>query len=136
MPIHLPPKTRVKAVPARRQAAVDSIDWLGLWALSIAFCALVYIGNDAFLVCPSQRVALTNELTLSEVVEGPNFNFGKNRRGTIARLREWSAESQIELHVLDRGTAAAGERVVSTFDSFEQLGAIHGDDLNAHLVRR
>ena len=50
MPIHLPPKARVKAVPARRQAAVDSIDWLGLWALSIAFCALVLASVAYFMI--------------------------------------------------------------------------------------
>jgi len=49
MPIHLPPKIRVKAVPARRQAAVDSIDWLGLWALSVAFCAIVLAGVAYFM---------------------------------------------------------------------------------------
>jgi hypothetical protein len=50
MPIHLPPKARVKAVPARRQAAVDKIDWLGLWALSIAFCALVLASVAYFMI--------------------------------------------------------------------------------------
>ena len=40
MPIHLPPKARVRAVPARKQDAIHSIDWLGLWALSLAFCAI------------------------------------------------------------------------------------------------
>jgi energy-converting hydrogenase Eha subunit G len=49
MPIHLPRKARVKAVPARRQAAVDSIDWLGLWALSGAFCAIVLAGVAYFM---------------------------------------------------------------------------------------
>ena len=47
MPIHLPPKARVKAV--RRQAAVHSIDWLGLWALSVAFCAIDLAGIAYFL---------------------------------------------------------------------------------------
>jgi hypothetical protein len=50
MPIHLPPKARVKAAPARRQAAIDSIDWLGLWALSIAFCALVLASVAYFMI--------------------------------------------------------------------------------------
>jgi hypothetical protein len=40
MPIHLPPKARAKALPGRKQAASDSIDWLGLWALSLGFCAI------------------------------------------------------------------------------------------------
>ena len=50
MPIHLPPKARVKAVPARRQAAINSIDWLGLWALSLGFCAIVLAGIAYFMI--------------------------------------------------------------------------------------
>jgi len=50
MPIHLPPKARVKAVPARRQAAINSIDWLGLWALSLGFCAIVLAGIAYFTI--------------------------------------------------------------------------------------
>ena len=44
MPIRLPPEARAKAAPARRQAATDSIDWLGLWALSLGFCAIILAG--------------------------------------------------------------------------------------------
>ncbi|HET7912810.1 MAG TPA: hypothetical protein VFL49_12320 [Pseudolabrys sp.] len=40
MPIHLPPKARVRALRARKQTEIGSIDWLGLWALSLAFCAI------------------------------------------------------------------------------------------------
>lgn len=50
MPSHLPPKVRVKAVPARRQAAVGSVDWLGLWALSVAICAVVLAGIAYFMI--------------------------------------------------------------------------------------
>ena len=49
MPIHLPPKARAKAAPARRQAAIDSIDWLGLWALSLGFCAIILAGIAYFM---------------------------------------------------------------------------------------
>ena len=53
MPSHLPPKVRAKVAPARRQDAVDwidSIDWLGLWALSVAFCALVLASVAYFMI--------------------------------------------------------------------------------------
>ena len=50
MPIHLPPKVRAKAVAARRQAANNSIDWLGLWALSLGFCAIVLAGIAYFMI--------------------------------------------------------------------------------------
>ena len=50
MPIHLPPKARAKAAPARGQAAIDSIDWLGLWALSLGFCAIVLAGIAYFTI--------------------------------------------------------------------------------------
>jgi len=49
MPIHLPPKARAKAAPARRQAATDSIDWLGLWALSLGFCGIILAGIAYFM---------------------------------------------------------------------------------------
>ena len=41
MPISLPPKIRAKALPARKQGAIESIDWLGVWALSLGFCAII-----------------------------------------------------------------------------------------------
>jgi hypothetical protein len=50
MPIHLPPKARAKAAPARRQAAAQATDWLGLWALSVAFCAIVLAGIAYFMI--------------------------------------------------------------------------------------
>jgi len=33
------------------------------------------------------------------MIEGGTFNFGKDRRGTIERLREWASQSQIQLHI-------------------------------------
>ena len=35
------------------------------------------------------------------IVEGTNFTFGKNRGGTVDRLRGWAAESGVQLHVAD-----------------------------------
>ena len=49
MPVHLPPKVRAKAVAARRQTAIDSIDWLALWAFSLGFCAINLAGIAYFL---------------------------------------------------------------------------------------
>jgi hypothetical protein len=46
MPISLPPKARAKA---RKREAIESIDWLGLWALSIGFCAVVLAGIADFM---------------------------------------------------------------------------------------
>jgi hypothetical protein len=60
MPIHLPPKARAKAAPARRQAAIDSIDsidWLGLWALSLGFCAVILAGIANFRIGDNVRAS-------------------------------------------------------------------------------
>jgi hypothetical protein len=42
MPIPLPPKARAKAKPAHHHDVdkIESIDWLALWALSIALSAM------------------------------------------------------------------------------------------------
>jgi riboflavin kinase / FMN adenylyltransferase len=44
---------------------------------------------------------LKDDVRVAHLVEGPSFNFGKNRRGTIDRLREWSANSPVQLHIID-----------------------------------
>jgi hypothetical protein len=44
MPIPLPPKARAKAVQQCKRETVAAIDWLGLWALSFGFCAIVLAG--------------------------------------------------------------------------------------------
>jgi hypothetical protein len=52
MPIRLPPKSRAEVVRTRKQQAIQSIDWLAVWALSIGFCAIVlaaiayFVGGD------------------------------------------------------------------------------------------
>jgi hypothetical protein len=48
MPIKLPQKARAKALPARKQPTIHSVDWLGLWALSLGFCAIVLAGIAYF----------------------------------------------------------------------------------------
>jgi riboflavin kinase/FMN adenylyltransferase len=44
---------------------------------------------------------LKDDVRVSHLIEGPSFNFGKDRRGTIQRLREWSAGTNVKLTVLD-----------------------------------
>lgn len=43
---------------------------------------------------------LRDEVKPSHMVEGESFNFGKGRRGTMPRLREWAAASDVQLHVV------------------------------------
>jgi riboflavin kinase/FMN adenylyltransferase len=43
---------------------------------------------------------LRDEVKPAHMVEGESFNFGKGRRGTVARLREWAAASDVQLHVV------------------------------------
>ncbi|MDB5302650.1 MAG: ribF [Phycisphaerales bacterium] len=43
---------------------------------------------------------LRDEVRPSHLVEGSEFNFGKNRGGNIARLREWAAGTGVRLHVV------------------------------------
>lgn len=44
---------------------------------------------------------LKDQVRPSHIVEGSSFNFGKGRGGTIDRLREWAAQSDVQLHVID-----------------------------------
>jgi riboflavin kinase/FMN adenylyltransferase len=69
-------------------------------------------GVDALVELPPAREVLDltaeefwqilrDEVQPSHVVEGGSFNFGKDRGGTIEKLREWSARTAIQLHVID-----------------------------------
>ena len=44
---------------------------------------------------------LRDEVRPTHVVEGKRFNFGKGRGGTINKLREWAAASDVTLVVID-----------------------------------
>jgi riboflavin kinase/FMN adenylyltransferase len=44
---------------------------------------------------------LRDKVRPSHMVEGSSFNFGKGRGGTIRRLAEWAAASDVKLHVID-----------------------------------
>ena len=47
MPIQLRPKARAQT--ARKRDAITTIDWLGLWGLSLGFCAVVLAGIADFV---------------------------------------------------------------------------------------
>ncbi len=49
MPLPLRRKTRAKAEQARREATIESIDWLVVWALSLGFCAVNLAGVAYFI---------------------------------------------------------------------------------------
>src|SRR5688572_21076645 len=67
--------------------------------------------DDLVILAPTPEVlnltaeqfwqSLKGDARPAHLVEGDNFNFGKNRGGTIDTLRQWSRGSQIQLHVID-----------------------------------
>jgi riboflavin kinase/FMN adenylyltransferase len=44
---------------------------------------------------------LRDDMGIAHIVEGGMFRFGKGAAGTIAKLRQWSAGTSVNLHVLD-----------------------------------
>jgi riboflavin kinase / FMN adenylyltransferase len=44
---------------------------------------------------------LRDDVRPKHIVEGDSFNFGKGRRGTIDKLREWSRQTDVQVHVVD-----------------------------------
>jgi riboflavin kinase/FMN adenylyltransferase len=49
---------------------------------------------------------LRDDVRVAHLIEGPSFNFGKDRRGTIQRLREWSQGSDVKLQIVEPVTVA------------------------------
>ena len=49
MPILRPPKSRANAARTHKRETIAAIDWLGLWALSVGFCAAVVAGIADFM---------------------------------------------------------------------------------------
>ncbi|HEY6024937.1 MAG TPA: hypothetical protein VIV34_12270 [Pseudolabrys sp.] len=49
MPIQLRPKARAETARTRKPDAIAAIDWLGLWGLSLGFCAVVLAGIAYFM---------------------------------------------------------------------------------------
>src|SRR3954454_15259809 len=67
-------------------------------------------GVDDYVVLPPDQSVLNlsaedfwtilrDDVRPAHLVEGDTFNFGKDRRGTMDRLREWSAGTGVALHV-------------------------------------
>jgi riboflavin kinase/FMN adenylyltransferase len=44
---------------------------------------------------------LRDEVQPAHLVEGNSFNFGKDRGGTIEKLRQWAEGTAVQLHVID-----------------------------------
>jgi riboflavin kinase/FMN adenylyltransferase len=70
------------------------------------------MGVDDYVILPPTRevldleaeafwAILRDEAKPIALVEGGSFNFGKGRRGSIERLKEWSAGTPIELRLID-----------------------------------
>src|SRR4051812_26146857 len=64
---------------------------------------------------------LRDDVRPSHLVEGSSFTFGKDRGGTIDRLREWSASTRVALHVIDAVQVA--------------LADLHVVEVNSTLIR-
>lgn len=73
------------------------------------------LGVDDYVILPPTREVLDLEAeTFWEIlrdavrpialVEGGTFNFGKNRRGSIERLKEWTTGTPVELRLVDSVT--------------------------------
>lgn len=69
---------------------------------------------------------LRSRLGVRGIVEGANFTFGKDRRGTIASLRDWIREAGIELVIVD--PVKVGDLLVS---SSHIRGLLGGGDVAA-----
>jgi riboflavin kinase / FMN adenylyltransferase len=60
---------------------------------------------------------LRDEVRPSHVVEGTTFNFGKDRGGTIDRLREWATSTSIGVHVVPSAEVMLGDRSIIAVSS-------------------
>jgi hypothetical protein len=49
MPIQLRSKARADTVRSRKHETIEAIDWLGLWGVSLGFCAIVLAGIADFV---------------------------------------------------------------------------------------
>ncbi len=60
---------------------------------------------------------LRDDIRVKHLIEGDAFNFGKDRGGTIDRLREWSARSDVTLHIVKPIRAALCNMLVVDISS-------------------
>jgi riboflavin kinase/FMN adenylyltransferase len=89
---------------------------------------LAAVGVDDLVVLPPTRdvlnltaeqfwAILRDHARPSHLIEGDSFNFGKDRGGTIERLREWCAQSDIQLHVAEAVQVALLDFLVTDVNS-------------------
>ena len=60
---------------------------------------------------------LRDEVRPAHLIEGMAFNFGKGRGGNVQRLREWSSDSGVKLHVVEELEATLMDMRLATVSS-------------------
>ena len=89
---------------------------------------LAAVGVDDLVVLPPTRdvlnltaeefwAILRDQVKPSHLIEGDTFTFGKDRGGTIDRLRGWCAQSDIKLHVVESVKVALLDLLVADINS-------------------
>lgn len=77
---------------------------------------LAAAGVDEYVVLPPEPEVLNlsaeqfweilrDDLHVAHLVEGESFYFGKNRGGSIQKLRQWTTGTSVQLHVVESVTA-------------------------------
>jgi len=67
-------------------------------------CVVVYPTNRALLALSAKEFyqqVIVEEIQARGLVEGPNFYFGKDRSGDVAKLREFGAAHDIDTYIVD-----------------------------------
>jgi len=81
-----------------------------LTPLDVKESILAQAGVDTLVLLPPTKELLSlsaeefwqillNDVKPAHLIEGESFTFGKSRRGTMQKLREWSAGTAVKLHV-------------------------------------
>jgi riboflavin kinase/FMN adenylyltransferase len=69
-------------------------------------------GADFLVILPPEKEVLgltaedfwkilSQQIEISHLVEGSSFRFGRGARGTVAMLAEWTAQTNVQLHIVD-----------------------------------
>lgn len=107
------------AMVLRPEAAPQPLTWIDRKAELLAA-----LGVDAMIACPTDEALLAssaeefferivlNRLAAKALVEGPNFAFGKGRRGTIELLQTLTTDARIRLEVV--APIWEGDEIVSS----------------------
>jgi riboflavin kinase / FMN adenylyltransferase len=70
---------------------------------------------------------LRDDVRPGHIVEGPNFNFGKNRGGNVRKLMEWSAGSGVGVHeAAPREVALLDRTLVEVSSTLVRFLIAHG----------